>query len=69
MLLQSKRSVVQVDANGEVASSGTNSREVEIPSIVVLEAPLSNPKPHWRIARIEEIGQRGPPKEDTPQSP
>ena len=67
-LVQSRRTVVMVDALGnttagevpggttDAPSGDQSSRRVTLPSLLVFETGLGDSSANWRIARIEEIG-------------
>ena len=55
VMVQSRRQVVVVDLHGQRV--GDAATLVEVPSLCVFES-LAEPRGHWRLARIEEIGQQ-----------
>jgi hypothetical protein len=56
VMVQSRRQVVVVDLHGQRV--GDDATLVEVPSLCVFESSLAEPRGHWRLARIEEIGQQ-----------
>jgi hypothetical protein len=52
-LIQSSRLVVQVNIDGSIVETD---KTITSPSLVVYEVNFGDPKAHWRIARIEELG-------------
>jgi hypothetical protein len=65
VIVQSQRKVVTVDSHGQIVTIDQETSQkrnvVEVPSLIVLEVGFADPKANWRIARIEEIGDRNHP--------
>ena len=66
VLVQSRRKVVMVDADGRRVDNDDQGDPtlVEVPSLCVFETSLAEPRGHWRLARIEEIGSQKNQKEE-----
>ena len=56
-IVQSQRTVVQVDQSGQTVHTGA---DLAVPSMCVYEVLVSDPRATWRLARVEEFGVTDP---------